>query len=171
MSSELRVNKLTSRSGVGTVTFNDSGLIITGIATAATLDITGNATIAGVLSYDDVTNVDSVGLITARSGLRVVGTASSIGVGVANPAEKIDVAGSIQSDTGLKVAGHPVVGYGNLGGGEYAARLGSTGSSTLNKTQIYARGAHVATFDGASGGWDWVHRRLENFLTCKRQAD
>ena len=24
-----------------------------------------------------------------------------------------------------------------------------TGSSTLNKTQIYARGAHVATFDGA----------------------
>ena len=151
MSSELRVNKLTSRSGVGTVTFNDSGLIITGIATAATLDITGNATIAGVLSYDDVTNVDSVGIITARSGLRVVGAASSIGVGIANPAEKIDVAGSIQSDTGLKVAGHPVVGYANLGGGEYAARLGSTGSSTLNKTQIYARGAHVATFDGASG--------------------
>ena len=151
MSSELRVNKLTSRSGVGTVTFNDSGLIITGIATAATLDITGNATIAGVLSYDDVTNVDSVGIITARSGLRVVGAASSIGVGIANPAEKIDVAGSIQSDTGLKVAGHPVVGYGNLGGGEYAARLGSTGSSTLNKTQIYARGALVATFDGASG--------------------
>ena len=42
MSSEL-VNKLTSRS----FTFNDSGLIITGIATAATLDITGNATMAG----------------------------------------------------------------------------------------------------------------------------
>ena len=69
MSSELRVNKLTSRSGVGTVTFNDSGLIITGIATAATLDITGNATIAGVLSYDDVTNVDSVGIVTAAGGV------------------------------------------------------------------------------------------------------
>ena len=73
MSSELRVNKLTSRSGVGTVTFNDSGLIITGIATAATLDITGNATIAGVLSYDDVTNIDSVGIITARAGIKVTG--------------------------------------------------------------------------------------------------
>ena len=46
MSSELRVNKLTSRSGVGTVTFNDSGVIITGIATAAVLDITGSATAA-----------------------------------------------------------------------------------------------------------------------------
>ena len=69
MSSELRVNKLTSRSGVGTVTFNDSGVIITGIATAATLDITGNATIAGVLSYDDVTNVDSVGIVTAAGGV------------------------------------------------------------------------------------------------------
>ena len=69
MSSELRVNKLTSRSGVGTVTFNDSGVIITGIATAAALDITGNATIAGVLSYDDVTNVDSVGIVTAAGGV------------------------------------------------------------------------------------------------------
>ena len=167
MSSELRVNKLTSRSGVGTVTFNDSGLIITGIATAATLDITGNATIAGVLSYDDVTNVDSVGIITAQAGIRVTGAASSIGVGIANPAEKIDVAGSIQSDTGLKVAGHPVVGYANLGGGDYAARLGSTGSSTLNKTQIYARGSHVATFDGDSGsvgiGTDGPGRLLHLF--------
>jgi len=74
MSSELRVNKLTSRSGVGTVSFNDSGLIITGIATAAVLDITGNATlgsatISGVLSYDDVTNVDSVGIVTAAGGV------------------------------------------------------------------------------------------------------
>ena len=85
MSSELRVNKLTSRSGVGTVSFNDSGLIITGIATAAVLDITGSATaaslsitgnatlgsatISGVLSYDDVTNVDSVGIVTAAGGV------------------------------------------------------------------------------------------------------
>ena len=72
MSSELRVNKLTSRSGVGTVTFNDSGVIITGIATAAALDITGNATIAGVLSYDDVTNVDSVGIVTAEVALTLI---------------------------------------------------------------------------------------------------
>ena len=45
------------------------------IGTAITMttgNITGNV-VGGVLTYDDVTNVDSIGIITARSGLRVVG--------------------------------------------------------------------------------------------------
>ena len=33
----------------------------------------GNLTVGGVLTYEDVTNVDSVGLITARNGI-VVGS-------------------------------------------------------------------------------------------------
>ena len=37
------------------------------------LTVTGNATIGGVLTYEDVTNVDSVGLVTARNGI-VVGS-------------------------------------------------------------------------------------------------
>ena len=128
MSSELRVNKLTSRSGVGTVTFNDSGLIITGIATAATLDITGNATIAGVLSYDDVTNVDSVGLVTARSGIKVgatgsntliSGTATGIGIGTGSPDRKLEVVND--DDYALKVGG-------NTSGGYYL-ELGQTGTN------------------------------------------
>ena len=41
----------------------------TGIITAVGLDITGPVSIAGTLSYDDVTNIDSVGLITARKGI------------------------------------------------------------------------------------------------------
>ena len=31
----------------------------------------GNLNVAGVLTYDDVTNIDSVGLVTARSGINV----------------------------------------------------------------------------------------------------
>ena len=38
----------------------------TGIITAVGLDISGPVSIAGTLTYDDVTNIDSVGLITAR---------------------------------------------------------------------------------------------------------
>ena len=38
----------------------------------------GNVTIGGTLTYEDVTNVDSVGLITARSGIKV-GAGQSIG--------------------------------------------------------------------------------------------
>ena len=33
----------------------------------------GNVSIGGTLTYEDVTNVDSVGLLTARSGIRVTG--------------------------------------------------------------------------------------------------
>ena len=36
-----------------------------------TLNVSGNATIGGVATYEDVTNVDSVGIITARSGVSV----------------------------------------------------------------------------------------------------
>ena len=41
----------------------------TGIITATGLNISGNASIGGVLTYEDVTSIDSVGLITARDGV------------------------------------------------------------------------------------------------------
>ena len=40
--------------------------------------ITGNVSVGGTLTYEDVTNVDSIGVITARSGIRV-GAGQSIG--------------------------------------------------------------------------------------------
>ena len=47
---------------------NISGDIHAGIAT-----FTGNVSVAGTLTYEDVKNVDSVGLITARSGIEATG--------------------------------------------------------------------------------------------------
>ena len=41
----------------------------TGIITAVGLDVTGPVSIAGTLTYDDVSNIESVGLITARKGI------------------------------------------------------------------------------------------------------
>ena len=38
---------------------------------------TGGVSIPGVLTYEDVTNVDSIGVITARDGLRVTGIATA----------------------------------------------------------------------------------------------
>ena len=49
------------------------GLTIAGVATAATLDVTGNVSVGGTLTYDDVTNIDSVGVITAQNGINVSG--------------------------------------------------------------------------------------------------
>ncbi len=43
----------------------------TGIITATGANISGNMSVGGVLTYEDVTNIDSVGVITARAGVRV----------------------------------------------------------------------------------------------------
>jgi hypothetical protein len=59
---------------------NTSGIVVTGVATATTFSgnvtgvaatFSGNVSVGGVLTYEDVTNVDSVGLITARSGIKI----------------------------------------------------------------------------------------------------
>jgi len=43
----------------------------TGNISATKADYSGNVTIGGTLTYEDVTNIDSVGLITARNGIEV----------------------------------------------------------------------------------------------------
>ena len=48
-----------------TGTTDTDGLIVSGVATVTTMNVTG------VLTYDDVTSVDSVGIVTARQGVRV----------------------------------------------------------------------------------------------------
>ena len=70
----IRVNSITNSANDGAPTVQ-KGLIITGVTTTTTLNVTGNATISGnasilgTLTYEDVKNVDSVGIVTARSGL------------------------------------------------------------------------------------------------------
>ena len=52
--------------------------ITVGTITGVQASFTGNVSIAGTLTYDDVTNVDSIGLVTARSGVNI-GPLASIG--------------------------------------------------------------------------------------------
>ena len=74
--SQLYVDNIRNRTGgpIGIPT----GAVVTGVLTATTGNITGNMTVGGVLTYEDVTNVDSVGVITAQSGIRI-GAGQSIG--------------------------------------------------------------------------------------------
>ena len=104
--SRLRANQITNKTANGAPTATN-GFIVTGVCTAtsfvgsgtaltgidaATLkfgsdtkaqavsggvNITGNLGVSGVLTYEDVTNVDSIGVITARDGLRVTGIATA----------------------------------------------------------------------------------------------
>ena len=66
----LEVTGVTTSTGgfVGALTGN-----VTGNIAGATGSFTGNVSVGGTLTYEDVTNVDSVGLVTARTGVRIVG--------------------------------------------------------------------------------------------------
>ena len=51
-----------------------SGAVVAGVATfSSNVTVSGNLTVGGELTYEDVTNVDSVGLITARNGISITG--------------------------------------------------------------------------------------------------
>ena len=63
--SRVRADRFSDREGTGAPRF-DAGIVVAGVST-----FSGNVSIAGTLTYDDVTNIDSVGLITARSGINV----------------------------------------------------------------------------------------------------
>jgi len=50
-----------------------------GISTLAALKVTGNVDVEGVLTYQDVTNVDSLGIGTFRTGINVSGGQLDVG--------------------------------------------------------------------------------------------
>jgi hypothetical protein len=94
------------------------GINITGVATATTFDgnattatnaqgLTGTpditvrnitgvaATFSGTLTYEDVTNIDSVGIVTARTGIKVLAGGANI-VGVTTAASGVDLNGTLR---------------------------------------------------------------------------
>ncbi len=73
----------------------------TGIVTAIGLDvngngdISGNLSVGGVLTYEDVTSIDSVGIITAQKDIHVGAGISVVGVGSFG---SLDISGDIDVD-------------------------------------------------------------------------
>ena len=70
-------------------TFNNINSNVTsGVSTFASLNITGDLDVGGALTYEDVTNVDSIGVVTARNGIDVTGGTVTITTGAnsASPA-------------------------------------------------------------------------------------
>jgi len=93
--SRLRANSITNKTANGAPTATN-GLEVTGVCTATdfsgqsggaadfpngltgtTATFSGNLGVGGVLTYEDVTNVDSLGVGTFRDGIRVTGIATA----------------------------------------------------------------------------------------------
>ena len=77
--SDYRVGILTAIKFVGP--FDGTGGNFAGVVTATDGVFSGNVTIGGTLTYEDVTNIDSVGIITAQKDIHVGAGVSAVGVG------------------------------------------------------------------------------------------
>ena len=68
---ELVNKEINGTIGVGTERYNIGPTNITTLNVSGIATFGSNVSIGGTLTYEDVTNIDSVGLITARSGIRI----------------------------------------------------------------------------------------------------
>jgi len=89
-----------------TTATNASGLtgtpdIVVGSVTGTTGSFSGDVSIGGTLTYEDVTNVDSIGVITARSGINVTAGGADL-KGVLQ--EKVNItAGKLSDNTNINL--------------------------------------------------------------------
>ena len=84
---DIAIRNLTGVAATFTSTLTGAAANFSGNLTGVTANFSGNVTIGGTLTYDDVTNVDSIGVVTARSGVQfgLAGVGGSIsGAGNAN---------------------------------------------------------------------------------------
>ena len=144
------------------------GITVVGVSTLG-----GNVSIGGTLTYEDVTNVDSVGVVTARSGIDVSAggidvTAGGVKVTSGNILltggnnTKVSFAGDgsahyIKMDTTLN--GPVINGYGGIAfetfGANERLRIGSAGQIGLGGAN-YGTSGQVMTSQGASAAPQWA---------------
>ena len=84
--SAIRVTSLRGRQN-GTSPSLPDGVVVTGVTTSTTFSgnitgtaatFSGNMNVGGTLTYEDVTNIDSLGIVTARAGVRVLGAGVTV---------------------------------------------------------------------------------------------
>ena len=123
--SRVRSDKFTNRAATGPCTFthgmHSTDTAGTGIGVslgyggivAVGATISGNLSVGGTITYEDTTNVDSTGIVTARNGIKV---GQPTGVGATfNPAGDLVVAGVATVGTGLSMPDDAKAYFGNSG--------------------------------------------------------
>jgi len=136
----------------GNVTGNATGLsgtpnITVGSIIASSATISGNVSVAGTLTYEDVTNVDSLGIVTARTGVRI-DAGGLVVVGVTTVAAGTTAAPSISptgdSNTGIFFPSADTIAIGE--GGVEALRIDSSGNLGIGTNSVpnWAAGGFLA---------------------------
>ena len=140
---------LTGASGTPTITspnninLNAANVAIsTNVSIGGTLTVTGNISVGGTLTYEDVTNIDSLGIITARTGIKVTGGELAVGNNI-----KLGNAGVITA-TSFSGDGSALTGISG-GGGITIQDEGSTLSTQATTLNFVGAGV-VASGTGAT---------------------
>ena len=154
----------TAASFVGNVTGNASGTAggLTGTPDIAVRNITGvAATFTGVLTYEDVTNIDSVGIVTARTGIKVLaGGINAVGVVTAT-----SFSGDGSNLSGVESGVANFVASGAIANGQTVVIKtdGTVGIVTLTPSASPAAGTPLV-FDGnysaGAGAYDSVNGKV-----------
>ena len=106
--------------------------ISVGTVSGTTGSFSGNVSVGGTLTYDDVTNIDSVGLITARSGINVLAGVSTF-------------AAQIEANGGTKITGSQTSNISAMGANSVDCSAGNYFTKTIT-------GATTFTFDNVPTG-------------------
>ena len=133
---------------------------ITSLGTLTSLNVSGDVSIGGTLTYEDVTNIDSVGLITARSGMVATGVVTATAfsgplIGNADTATSSGTATTATRSNNIAVVDESTdttcsVLYTNGASGYQAAKTGTNllfdaVQGTLKPTNINATGIITAS--------------------------
>ena len=117
---------------------------------AATGTFTGNVSVGGTLTYEDVTNIDAVGIVTARTGLEVTANGLVINAGVSTFAADLSIADKIihTGDTNTAIRFPAADTFSVETSGSERLRVNSSGNIGINSTTPRSK-LHVA--NGNSG--------------------
>ena len=159
--SQLFVDDVVSKEGTNSVGFSK------GVNVSASSTITGNLNVSGVLTYEDVTNVDSVGIVTARGGIKI----GAAGIGGTIAANGDTTLAGVLTATSFVGDGTGLTGMANTANVSTTG-LNVVGVSTLSGNLQIGSGvtigpAGVATFSGTSDVhlYDAVKLLLGNTVT------
>jgi len=129
------------------------------------INASGNLNVAGVLTYEDVTNVDSIGIITARSGINVSAGGINVTGDSTFTAGKVfytnpsgNSPATLQIETGAAGVGNTIRSSGRIdlitNGSAFAVELDTTdairagGTTTSQYVELYGAGSKKLETDG-----------------------
>ena len=141
---------------------NSSIVNVVDITANGNLAVAGNVSIAGTLTYEDVENIDSVGLITARTGIRLGTTGVGATIGPAAGAGIITYFGSAAGLTNIPSAqltgALPAIDGSALTGVISGVGIKTSGGNVgFGVTFFDFRGSGVSTITAPSAGISTIH--------------